>query len=85
MASVPCTACNYCIEGCPSHVKISQIMELLNLASMTRDVEFAKDLYSWQTADGKASSCIKCGECEIMCPQQIDIIHQLEVAVDTFE
>ena len=35
MASVPCTACGYCIEGCPSHVKIPDIMALLNLEEMT--------------------------------------------------
>lgn len=85
MASIPCTACNYCVKGCPSSVKIPQIMELLNLLSMTRDLDFVQELYSWQAAEGKASSCIKCGACEAMCPQQIDIIHQLEVAYETFE
>lgn len=85
MSVVPCTACNYCVKDCPSNVKIPQIMELLNLAAMTENLQFAKDLYSWQAADGLASSCIQCGECEAMCPQQIDIIHQLEVAVDKFE
>lgn len=85
MASVPCTACNYCVKGCPSGVKIPKVMELLNLESMTKDHKFVKDLYSWQTAEGKASECIKCGLCETMCPQQIDIIHQLEVAVERYE
>lgn len=85
MAQVPCTACNYCVKGCPSNVKIPQIMELLNLESMTGDHQFVKDLYSWQASDGRASSCIKCGECEDMCPQQIDIIDQLEKAAELYE
>lgn len=85
MAQVPCTACNYCVKGCPSNVKIPQIMELLNLESMTGDHQFVKDLYSWQTSDGRASSCINCGECEDMCPQQIDIIDQLEKAAELYE
>lgn len=84
-AEIPCTACNYCVKGCPSGVKIPQIMGLLNLESMTKDHEFVKGLYSWQTADGRASSCIQCGLCETMCPQQIDIIHQLEVAAEQYE
>ena len=29
--------------------------------------------------------CIACGACEAMCPQDIDIVRQLEVAVDHFE
>lgn len=85
MSVAPCTACNYCVKDCPSGVKIPQVMELLNLEAMTGDLEFAKGLYSWQTADGRASSCIQCGLCEAMCPQQIDIIHQLEVAAEKFE
>lgn len=84
-AEIPCTACNYCVKGCPSGVKIPQIMGLLNLESMTKDHEFVKGLYSWQTADGRASSCIQCGLCETMCPQQIDIIHQLEGAAEQYE
>lgn len=85
LAGIPCTACNYCVKGCPSNVQIPQIMELLNLGDMTGDLAFAKDLYSWQAAEGKASSCIQCGLCETMCPQQIDIIHQLERAAELYE
>ncbi len=85
LAEIPCTACNYCVKGCPSGVKIPQIMGLLNLESMTQNHEFVKGLYSWQAADGLASSCIQCGLCESMCPQQIDIIHQLEVAAEKYE
>ncbi|WP_251212006.1 aldo/keto reductase [Adlercreutzia murintestinalis] len=85
LTSVPCTACNYCVKGCPAGVKIPQIMGLLNLEAMTGDHEFVKGLYSWQAAEGKASTCIKCGLCETMCPQQIDIINQLEAAADCYE
>lgn len=85
MASVPCTACGYCIEGCPSHVKIPDIMALLNLEEMTHDRDFVKGLYSWQTAEGRASECIKCGACEDMCPQGIGIIEQLERAAEQYE
>ena len=85
MASVPCTACGYCIEGCPSHVKIPDIMALPNLEEMTRDREFVKGLYSWQAAEGRASECIRCGACEDMCPQGIGIIEQLERAAEQYE
>lgn len=52
---------------------------------MTGDHAFAKDLYSWQAAEGRAGSCIKCGLCEAMCPQQIDIIDQLVRATELYE
>lgn len=85
LAGIPCTACNYCMKGCPSNVKIPQIMELLNLEAMTADHAFVKDLYSWQAAEGKASSCIECGACEAMCPQQIPITEHLKRAAELYE
>ena len=85
LAGIPCTACNYCVKGCPSSVKIPQTMELLNLEAMTGDHDFVKDLYSWQTAEGRPSSCVKCGLCETMCPQGIKIISELERAVELYE
>lgn len=85
LANVPCTACNYCMKGCPAHVQIPQIMELLNLEAMTGDYAFVKDLYGWQTAEGRASACVKCGTCEAMCPQGIDIIDQLARAAKLYE
>lgn len=85
MASIPCTNCRYCVKDCPEGVVIPTILGLLNLELMTEGRDFAKGLYSWQAAPGPASKCIACGACEAMCPQGIDIIHQLEVAADHFE
>ena len=84
LASVPCTNCRYCVKECPQGVSIPEIMSLINLELMTENNEFVKGLYQWQ-APGRASSCVACGACEAMCPQSIDIIHQLEVAKDHFE
>lgn len=84
-AEIPCTACNYCVEGCPAGVKIPQILALLNLESMTHDHEFVKGLYGWQAAEGLASTCTQCGLCESMCPQQIEIIEHLETAAEKYE
>ncbi len=85
MASIPCTNCRYCVKDCPESVVIPEIMGLLNLELMTENRDFTKGLYSWQAAPGPASKCVACGACEAMCPQGIDIIHQLEVAADHFE
>lgn len=85
MQAVPCTNCRYCVKGCPQQVKIPEIMGLLNLEAMTKNREFVKGLYSWQAADGLASTCIQCGACEDMCPQKINIIEQLEAAAEAYE
>ena len=85
MASIPCTNCRYCVKGCPQGVVIPEIMGLLNLELMTGNRDFAKGLYSWQAAPGPASKCVSCGACEAMCPQGIDIVHQLEAAAEHFE
>lgn len=84
MANIPCTNCRYCVKECPQGVGIPEIMNLLNLELMTENRAFAKELYSWQAVK-PASECVACGACEAMCPQSIDIIHQLEVAADHFE
>ena len=84
LAAVPCTNCRYCVKDCPQGVAIPEIMSLLNLELMTGNRAFAKGLYSWQAVK-PASECIACGACESMCPQSIDIVHQLEVAAEHFE
>ena len=82
---IPCTNCRYCAKDCPAGVKIPEIMGLLNLEKMTENREFVKGQYSWQAADGKASTCTQCGACEDMCPQGIGIIDLLEDAADFYE
>ena len=34
---------------------------------------------------GKASECLKCGQCEGMCPQSLNIIELLEKVAETAE
>ncbi|MCD8199725.1 MAG: aldo/keto reductase [Coriobacteriaceae bacterium] len=82
---VPCTNCGYCAEACTQDIKIPITMGLLNLEAMTGDHEFVKDLYSWQTSEGRPSDCGGCGACEDMCPQSIDIRNQLKRAVRFYE
>lgn len=83
--TIPCTNCGYCLKGCPEGVAIPDALNLLNLEALTENREFAASQYSWRTASGPASKCIGCGSCEDMCPQSIDIIHQLATAVEHFE
>ena len=83
--TVPCTNCGYCVKGCPEGIVIPDILNLLNLEMLTDDRAFAAGQYTWRAAAGPASKCIGCGSCEDMCPQSIDIVHQLELAAEHFE
>ena len=83
--TVPCTDCRYCMKGCPQGVHIPTIMDSLNIMSVFDDMHRAKENYVWNATGGEASKCIRCGACEEVCPQKIDIVDQLERAAKLFE
>lgn len=83
--TIPCTNCRYCVKDCPQHVLIPDVLNLLNLESLTENHAFAKQQYGWRTAEGRASACIECGACEDMCPQKIGIIEHLRDAAERYE
>lgn len=83
--SVPCTACHYCVPGCPQKIPIPDIFDALNRKRIFRS-ESADQRYRQKTeGKGKASMCIQCGQCEAACPQQIPIIQRLQEAAEIFE
>ena len=84
--SVPCTACDYCVAGCPNNIAISKIFEAMNRELVYKDVNAARFGYSWETQfGGKASDCIECGKCVEVCPQRINIPEKLKEAAAKFE
>lgn len=85
-AAVPCTACCYCVEGCPREIPIPEIFEALNLHLANGQTEEGKQKYAAVTAAcGKASDCLTCKRCEQVCPQQIGITEALQQAAALFE
>ena len=84
--SIPCTACEYCIAGCPKNMVIPKIMEMLNREMVFMDPIAAKFGYFWETQfGGKGSECIECGKCEETCPQQINIMELVKEAAAKYE
>lgn len=83
---VPCTNCRYCVKGCPVQVPIPGIFGAMNLDRIYGDHAKAQGEYNWVTNKGvKASSCIQCGACEVVCPQHLPIISLLEEAAGRYE
>ena len=76
--SIPCTACRYCVEGCPQQIPIPDLFHIMNMKRVFHNWGLEKR-YRELTADcGKASDCLRCGQCESVCPQQLPIRRLLE-------
>ena len=66
---IPCTACRYCVDGCPAGIPIPEIFALRN--QVLGGEEVAEGAYGQFTATG--AHCVECGQCESVCPQTLHI------------
>ncbi|MBR3145082.1 MAG: aldo/keto reductase [Clostridia bacterium] len=85
---IPCTGCRYCVldNDCPKDIQIPDLFAALNANNA---------FHSWNTeyyynnvltvGHGKASDCIKCGKCENICPQHLEIRKLLTDVAKVFE
>lgn len=85
-AAIPCTACHYCVEGCPKQIAIPDIFSAMNGKLANGQTEAAAQAYRLATAEGgKASDCVACRACERACPQHLPITDYLQKGAEMFE
>lgn len=87
--AIPCTACAYCVDGCPMNIAIPKYFSLYNAdlqeveeKGWTPQGEYYMNLTK---TFSKASECIACGQCEGVCPQHLPIIKHLQDVAKHFE
>lgn len=76
---IPCTACRYCMEECPKGIHIPDLFALLNAKKCFGNWNTDYYYNNIHTGEGtKAKDCLKCGKCEKICPQHLEIRKLLE-------
>ncbi len=86
--TVPCTACRYCVDDCPAKIAIPDYFSVYNnLIRFGEEQRVVADTYFRNIAknSGLPSACIKCGKCESVCPQHIEIRKILEKVAKKLE
>jgi predicted aldo/keto reductase-like oxidoreductase len=86
---VPCTGCNYCMP-CPSQVNIPGCFAAYNASYATGLVSGLTQYITGTAANTPGGGhtgrrCVKCGKCEQLCPQGIEIMKSLEAATKRLE
>ncbi len=83
---VLCTGCGYCEKSCPVKIPIPRFMQVYNekLFCNKNDQDMINRLNEnrkWGILEGvyaDPKDCVKCGKCEEICTQHLNIIERLE-------
>lgn len=83
--TIQCTACRYCVDGCPMNIPIPDLFACMNGKKIWNAWNY-NSYYRSLTKDGGApNTCIECGACEETCPQHLPIRDLLKEVSNEFE
>lgn len=81
-SKISCTNCRYCVPVCPKKIPIPELFHLYENDNNGR----MGGMYERVCNDaGKASDCLKCGKCEKVCSQKIEIRKWLAEIAESYE
>ena len=66
---IPCTACRYCVDGCPAGIPIPDIFAFAN----EKHKKDPNPEGAYTDFEVNGSACLDCGKCEAECPQHLHI------------
>jgi predicted aldo/keto reductase-like oxidoreductase len=82
---IGCTGCRYCMP-CPEGVNVPEIFSLYNEYYVRdEDDEIKRKYWEHITPESQANRCARCGKCEEVCPQHLQIREILSRAAMLFE
>jgi predicted aldo/keto reductase-like oxidoreductase len=84
--AIPCTACAYCVEGCPQRIPIPQYFSIYNDQKQFGLTPPQTTYYNNLAHEfSRASDCVSCKQCEEHCPQHIAISERLKEVAGAFD
>ncbi|MCL1912873.1 MAG: aldo/keto reductase [Eubacteriaceae bacterium] len=78
--TVQCTACNYCIDGCPSQINIPAVFECYNEYLTYGEAAKSGAARYVRMITANSEECSGCESCVGVCTQSLDIPNLLENA-----